>query len=164
MIQLTPILEGEVGAQRMYLPARCGGQTFAISAASALAVLRLDNLTLAYGAPAHVVGVANTKFGVVAVICLARWLNLCAPASALGGPAVLMGNGAEIIALAVDEFADAFAASHEHAVSAPLQQGPAPPPRLSGALRLGSQLISILDLSSLFDSHAPAENVSLAAY
>jgi purine-binding chemotaxis protein CheW len=96
-----------------YLTLRALGQTFALTIEFARSVFRIEGLTRVPQAPSYLVGLSNSRGGIVGVVSLAGKLDPDAHTLAVGALAVAIELGTETFALAVQEIGEVM---HAHGV------------------------------------------------
>ena len=151
-----PFPDGASG-MRSYLVLGALEATFALPVAFARSVFRIEALTRAPLAPAHVLGLANLRGEIVAAVCLARRLDPNAEPAGVGSLAVVLECGVETLALAVQSIGDVIDARDEDVAPMPIHVDVRRAALMSGVLRWGAALIPILDPPALIDFRRSGE-------
>jgi purine-binding chemotaxis protein CheW len=140
----------------VYLTLRALDQTFALPIEFARSVFKIEGLTRVPQAPSHLVGLSNLRGGIIGVVCLANKLDPDAPALGVGALAVAIELGAETFALAVQEIGEV---THAHAedISAAKHVNRWQPAMMARIIRLGANLLPVLDPFGVFDISPVAE-------
>jgi len=136
---------------RAYLALRALDQTFALPVAFAQSVFKIEALTRVPLAPTHLVGLANLRGAIVAIVCLASRLDPSARPLGVGALAVVLELGVETFALAVQEIGDVIHARDEDLAPTPIHVDVRRAALMDGVLRQGMALVPILDPPNLFD-------------
>jgi purine-binding chemotaxis protein CheW len=136
---------------RPYLAVSALGADFAVPVALTRLVFRIEALTRVPLAPRHFLGLVNLRGEIVAAICLACRLDRNAEPAGIGSLAVVLENGVESFALAVEAIGDVIDARNEDIAPMPFHVDVRRAALTSGMLRLGAALVPILDPPALFD-------------
>jgi len=147
----------QASGMRAYLVLGALDTTFALPVAFARSVVRIEALTRAPLAPLHVLGLANLRGEIVAVICLASRLDPNAEPAGVGSLAVVLECGVETLALAVQSIGDVIDARDEDVAPMQIHVDVRRAALMSGVLRWGAALIPILDPPALFNFRRPGE-------
>lgn len=125
---------------------RLHGERYAIDVALVAEVEQRDRVTPVWGAPPLVAGVRNLRGVVMPILDLAAALGL--PSRADSPYVVVVKCGAVCAGLGVDDVMDVEAV--------PAVWQPADGPGLAGRVKIGDELIGVIDVAAVLGMAAPA--------
>jgi purine-binding chemotaxis protein CheW len=137
---------GAAPVQGRLLLFHAGGRTFAVPAQKVREVVPFGRPVRLPGAPSHVLGIVNLRGTVVTVIDLARRLGLDVVQSD-SRCIVLLNRGSRPVGLAVDGVRDVIIA--DDTLIEESREGQSLSELATGILRLGDELVLLLDLDLL---------------
>ena len=128
-----------------------GGEPFGLPVDRVQTIFQIDAITPVPLGPREILGLVNLRGKIVTAVCLRRCMQMQERASKRARLAIGIEHRGENFALVVDEVGDVIILDPEQRIPLPPHLDHQRMKLTSAVYRLDRQILSLLDMSSLFD-------------